>query len=154
MNTTYKTQIKVQADINSTWNAVTQSSFAKAFFPEIKKDLTCMGEYVRKTHKNAEQVLPSYMIPHRAIGWTTGAGTTIELPRKDVHANIESIDLQLDEQGNNTIVSIEVVYAPNIDKHFFFTNRCVKGLMDIKLAVLKQDLETDSHQAGWEAALA
>ena len=154
MNTTYKTKIKVHAGIASTWKTITQADFVKDFFPEIKKDLSAMGEYVRSTHKNAGQTNPDYMIPHRAAGWTTGAGTRIELPRKDVHAIIESIDLQLADSGNSTVVAIEITYAANFDRHFLFAQRCVRGLINTKLTVLKQELETDSHQAGWETALA
>lgn len=154
MNTTFNTHINIHADIDSIWNAVTRPNFANEFFPEIKKDLSVMGKYIQSTHKNAASVLPEYMVPNRSLAWTTGAGTTIELPRKDIHANIESIDIQLEEKGKNTVVSIEVVFAPDFDNHFFFAHRCIRGLMNIKLAVLKQELETDSHQAGWEAALA
>lgn len=154
MNTTYETHINIHADIDSTWNAVTRPNFVKEFFPEIKKDLSRMGKYIQSTHKNAASVLPEYMVPHRSLGWTTGAGTVIELPRKDIHANIESIDIRFEEKGRNTTASMEVVFAPDFDNHFLFVHRCIKGLMNIKLAVLKQDLETDSHQAGWEAALA
>ena len=154
MNTFFKTHVTVQTDIESTWNAVTQPDFIKEFFPEVKKDLSCMGEYVRNKHQNAGQESPEYMIPYRAMGWTSGAGTVIKLPRKDVHANIESMDIQFTAKGGYTTVSIEVVYAPNFDKHFFFAHRCIRGLMNIKLAALKQDLESDHHQTGWETALA
>lgn len=154
MNTSYKTKIKVHADIASTWNAISRTNFAKDFFPEIKKDLSVMGEYVRSTHKNAGQTNPDYMIPRQAIGWTTGGGTRIELPRKDLHANIESIDVQLIDDGNNTVVTVEIIYAPDFDRNFLFAHRCVRGLTNIKLAVLKQDLEANNHQAGWETALA
>ena len=93
------------------------------------------------------------MIPYRAIGWTTGAGTAIDLVRKDLHANIESIDFQLIDKENHIVVAVEVTYAPDRDRKFFFTHRCIRGLINIKLAVLKQDLDTNKHYTGWEPAL-
>lgn len=154
MNTSYLTQIKIRTDIETVWNAVTQPTFTPAFLPEIKKDLSGMGEYIRKTHRNAAHVFADYMIPHRAMGWTTGAGINIALPRKDVYTNIESIDFRFIEKSSHTIVTIEVIYTPKLNKHYFFVHRCIRGLMNMKLKVLKQELETDTHQAGWETALA
>lgn len=153
MNTQYKSQIMVYTDVESAWNAVTQANFIKNFFPEIKKDLSKMGQYIQTMHRNPNEIAPVYMIPRRALGWTSGAGIQIELPRKDVQANIESIDIRLESKGAKTQIVIETVYAPKLDRNIWFAHRCIRGLMNIKLAVLKRDLEANRNHVSWEAAL-
>ena len=153
MNTQYKSKITVYADIESVWNSVTQPGFIKNFFPEIKKDLSEMGKYVRATHPNPNEVSPVYAIPQRALGWTSGAGIQIALPRKDVKANIESIDIRLVAKGAKTQIIIETDYSPKLDRNFWFAHRCIRGLINIKLAVLKRNLEADRNNVAWEAAL-
>ncbi len=153
MNTRHTSRITVNTDIESVWNAVTHTGFIKNFFPEIQKDLSEMGEYVRATHRSPNNVLPDYSTPQRALGWTSGAGLHITLPRKDVQANIESIDICLESKGDKTRIMIATVYAPRLDKNFRLAHRCIRGLMNIKLAVLKRDLEADRNPVAWEAAL-
>ena len=154
MKTTYKAQITVQTDVEEAWNAITQKNFVKEFFPEIKKDISNLGEYVLRTHKNLEQLAPSYMVLNQAIGWANSGTTEIKLPRKDVDANIESIDILLINKGEYTTVKVEVNYSPKIGKNFFLAHRCVRGLIAIKLAVLKKDLELNNNQIGWSPAIA
>ena len=154
MNTTFTKEISIQADVNSTWDAISQTGFVKDFLPEVKKDLQGMGEYVRRTHPNAEQLGPDYVVPGQAMGWSAGAGTTIRLPRKDVQANIESVDIRIEGQGQFTQVTIEVNYAPEFGQYFFLAHRCVRGLFGMKLTVLKEDLEKNAPQLDWVPAFA
>ena len=150
----YKTQISVHADLEAVWDAVIHSDFIKDYFPEIKKDLTGMSTYILNSHRNPGQTFPTYVIPRHALGWTAGAGIDIALPRKDVRANFESIDIHLVSNGAKTKIMVETVYAPELNKDFFFVLRCIRGLMKIKLAVLKQDLEANDKQISWKTALA
>ena len=79
-----------------------------------------------------------YAISGQAIGWNKVAGTDIRLPRKDVNANIDAVDIKLEELGNYTKVIVVVTYDPRIvDKHFILAHRCIRGLFGIKLNVLK-----------------
>ena len=149
MNATYKAQTTIHASTDAVWNAIARESFVKDFLPEVKKDISAMGEYIQTTHRNASSVLPSYAVTGRAIGWNTGAGKTIRLPRKDVHANIEAVDIQLESHENDTKVTIEVTYNPKVGKNFMLANRCVRGLFSIKLNVLKQDIEPDYQHTSW-----
>lgn len=146
MNITHKTTIKIQADQMQVWEAITQTRFVQDFLPEVKKDLTGMGEYVRNTHQNTQRVLPAYAVTGKNIAWNAVNGTTIALPRKDTQANIEMVDIQLQAQGDFTKVTIEVNYNPKFGKNFFETQRCLRGLFGIKLNVLKQELEADLQE--------
>ena len=152
MNTTYTKQISIKADAETTWKAITETRFVQDFLPEVKKDLQGMGEYIRRTHPNATLVAPDYVAPGQAMGWSTGAGTDIRLPRKDVEAHIESVEVRIEGRGEYTQVTFEVQYAPEFGKHYFLAHRCVRGLFDLKLNVLKRDLETDKTQIDWMPA--
>ena len=152
MNITFTKEIIIQSDQSSTWEALRQPGFAKDFLPEIKKDLQGMGDYIRRTHPNAALVAPDYVVPGFAMGWSAGAGTAIRLPRKDVDARIESVDIRVDSVGSYTKVTIEVNYSPDLGKHFFLASHCVRGLFSMKLDVLKKDLENSSKQIDWMPA--
>ena len=150
---TYTKEITVKADRDTTWNAITQTRFVQDFLPEVKKDLSGMGEYIRRTHPNATLIAPDYVAPGQAMGWSAGAGTAIRLPRKDVEANIESVEIRLEAQGETTKVTFAVQYAPQFGKHYFLAHRCVRGLFNLKLNVLKKDLEAQ-QQTDWVPAFA
>ena len=154
MNTEFTAQITVYADIETVWRSLTQADFIKEYFPEIKKNLSGMGKYIQSTHPNPKLTSATYLIPRRAIGFTSGAGIDITLPRKDLQANIESIDIQLKEKGGTTKIKMAVVYTAGLGRSFFLVHRCIRGLMNIKLAVLKQDIESDYKLLSWTNALA
>ena len=152
MNTTYSKVITIKADADSTWDAITRTRFVQDFLPEVKKDLSGMGDYIRRTHPNATLVAPEYVVRGQAMGWSAGAGTVIRLPRKDVEANIENVEIRIEAQGEYTKVTFEVQYAPELGKHYFLAHRCVRGLFGMKLDVLKKDLETSKAQIDWMPA--
>jgi len=154
MNMTHTAKATIQADVDTIWEAITETDFVKDFLPEVRKNLQAMGEYAQATHRNAQQVLPAYAVPGQAIGWNAVTGTTIALPRKDTPANIEAIDIQLEKNARGTKVTIEVQYNPKLGENLFETRRCLKGLFGIKLNVLKQDLEADQAPAHWMPAFA
>ena len=141
MNTTYKTKTTINASIENAWEAVTHVTFVKEFLPEIKKNINKVSPYVRATHRNAEHVQPCYAVYGQAIGWNKVAGTDIRLPRKDVNANIDVVDIRLEERGKNTRVIVEVTYNPTLGKNYLLAHRCIRGLFGIKLNVLKKELE-------------
>ena len=142
---THTAKVTINADITTTWDAITENGFVKDFLPEVQKDITGMGEYVQRTHQNATRVMPAQVTPGQFIAWTTQAGTRIELPRQDTQANIQAVEIQLKEKGVFTEVTIEVNYNPDMNTKVFETRRCLKGLFGIKLNVLKNDLEAEQH---------
>ena len=143
MNLTHTAKMTIQADADTIWEAITRNDFVKDFLPEVRKNIQTMGDYAQATHRNAKDVLPAYAVTGQAIGWNTVTGTTIALPRKDTPANIEAIDIQLNETARGTTVTIEVEYNPEFGQNFFETRRCLKGLFGIKLNVLKRNLEVE-----------
>jgi hypothetical protein len=154
MNTTYTAKKTINADIEDAWKAITQSSFVKEFFPEIKKNMNELSTYIRNTHRNAELVQPCYAVHCQAIGWNKVNGTVIRLPRKDVNAHIDAVDIKLEERGHYTRVIVEVTYNPRIGKNFILAHRCIKGLFSIKLSVLKKELEADTNRTQLTPAFA
>ena len=154
MNITYKNTINIHADKDTTWEAITATKFAADFLPEVKKDITGMGQYVQHTHRNADRVMPAYVTSGQAIGWTAQAGNRIELPRVDTQANIQTVDIELTDRGDYTEVTIEVNYQPRLDRMFFETRRCLSGLFNIKANVLKNDLETNQETEVFAPAFA
>lgn len=154
MNTTYTAKTTINADIEDTWEAITQPNFVKEFLPEIKKNMNELSAYVRNTHRNAESVQPTYAVRGQAIGWNKVAETDIRLPRKDVNANIDAVDIKLEERGNYTRVIVEVTYNPRIGKNFMLAHRCIRGLFGIKLNVLKKELEADTNRTQLTPAFA
>ena len=153
MNTTYTKEVSIHADQATTWEAINQTRFVKDFLPEVQKDTDGFGEYVRQTHRRIDQVGPDYVAPGHAMGWSAGAGTAIRLVRKDVEANIESVDIQVEGQGEYTKVRIEVNYNPEFGNRYFLARRCVRGLFGFKLDILKKDLETN-NKIDWVPAFA
>ena len=143
MKTTYTAKATIKAKIEDTWETISQPSFVKDFLPEIKKTTHELSPYICNKHRNTKSVQPSYAVFCQAIGWNKVAGTDIRLPRKDVKANIDAVDIELEERGNNTRVIVEVTYNPRLGKNYLFAHRCVRKLFNIKLNVLKQELETN-----------
>ena len=154
MNTIYQAQTTIHADVETTWAAISEARFVQDFLPEVKKELGGMGEYVRRTHRRAGEIGPDYVAPGQAMGWSQGAGTAIRLPRKDVDAHIESVDIRVEAQGEYTRVTIDVEYAPKFGERYFLARRCVRGLFGFKLQVLKKDLETKQTKIDWVPAFA
>ena len=105
-----------------------------------------VSQYVRNTHRSTQCIQPSYTVHGEAIGWNKVAGTDICLPRKDVKANIDAIDIKLEDQGNTTKVIFEITYNPQVGKNYLLAHRCIRGLFNIKLNVLKRDLEADTNR--------
>lgn len=153
MKSTYKAKTTIYAEPDAVWAAMTETDFTKDYFPEIKKDLSAMGEYVQRTHQRRDTVSPDYAIPGQAMGWTTGASTKIRIPRKDVEANIQAIDVQIVLRGENTQIAIEVTFDPEFNTNLVFVCHCVRAMVNAKLKALKQDIETNCR-VDWDAVMA
>ena len=153
MKTTYTAKATIKAHIEDTWETISKPGFVKDFLPEIKKTTNELSPYVRNKHRNAKSVQPSYAVLGQAIGWSNVAGTDIHLARKDVNANIDTVDIKLEEHGNNTRVIVEVTYNPRPGNNYLLAHRCIRGLFKIKLNVLKQELETDVNRIQLSPAL-
>ena len=130
MKTKFRTNVLINADIYTVWNEIRSPSFAKDYFPEVRG--------------NNE---PSYIIPLYSIGWSNGFGTTLALTRKDVNGNIENINLEIRTMYQLTWVALEVSYSPSINKNYFLTQKCVKGLFGCKLKVLKKEIEMKNRSS-------
>jgi hypothetical protein len=152
MKMTYRAHTNIHASAAAVWDAITDESFVKEFLPEVKKESEAKSQYIQATHQNASVVLPSYAVKGESIGWNSGAGKVIRLPRKDTPANIEAVDIQLNEFEGYTKLTIEVSYDSKLDYRFFVTQRCVHGLFNIKLNVLKQDIESYFKHIKWPPA--
>ena len=154
MYTTYKAHTTIEASTKAVWNAITRQSFIKEFLPEVKNSIRPKGEYTLSTYCHASLVLPSYADHGQVIGWVSGPSNTIRLSRKDIEANIEVVEIQLEADGSSTKVTILVAYNPKLGKNFFRTHRCVRGLFNIKLDVLKKYFETNFKEVDWVPAFA
>ena len=143
MNIRYTTQINIHADMDTTWQAITHESFTKDFLPEVKRNTQGMSEYIQTTHKNSRRVSPSYVIPGRAVSWNANLGTVIRLTRKDIHAQVETVEIRLEEQGAYTKVMLNVDYQHKLGRGMILAFKCIRGLFKIKLSVLKKELEMD-----------
>ena len=64
------------------------------------------------------------------------------------------VEIQLEADGASTKVTILVAYNPKLGKNFFRTHRCVRGLFNIKLDVLKKYFETNFKEVDWVPAFA
>ena len=142
MKTTYTAHTLIHASAATVWDAITADSFVKDFLPEVQRDNSAKSEYIQATQRNDARVLPSYAVKGQSIGWNSGAGKVIRLPRKDTPANIEAVDIRLDALEDYTKVTIEVSYDPDFGNRFFATRRCLRGIFNSKLTVLKQDIES------------
>ena len=152
MKTTYRAHKTIYASAAAVWDAITEESFAKEFLPEVKKDGNTRSPYIQATHQNGSVVLPSYTVKGQSIGWNSGAGKVIRMPRKDIPVNIEAVDIHLNEFKDHTKVTIEVAYDSSANNRFFAIQRSVAGLFNTKLNVLKQDIESYFKHIQWGPA--
>lgn len=153
MNTIYTASKTIQADIQEVNTLFAQATMAADYFPEIHKDASDISAYIRTTHKHPNQVFPDYQIPYQGLGWTTGGGTSIRLPRKDINANIQSIDVEFKTVGEKTRIAIRVEFEPYTVTEAIVTARHVRMMIANKLNAIKNNLEANKHQ-GWAPAFA
>lgn len=133
---TVKMQKKIRADKEIIWTELLKADFAKDFLPEIK---STKGD-----------VLPSYSVTGKLLSWYNIGQTSIEMAKSDLKANITSIDLELEQIGNKTVVSFEVSLANKFDAASITRYKAIRTLFEIKLAVLKEELEL--NQTNWSPA--
>lgn len=124
---TFKTQKAMPADIDNVWAEITQADFVKQFLPEVSS---------KKGHTQA-----SYAVPGKVIAWHQNNNLTIKMNNKDLNVDIESIEITLSEQGNQTVASLEVEFHVEINTKALHALRAIRALFHKKLVVLKQDFE-------------
>ncbi len=139
---TYKAQSHIAVSREDVWATISQSNFVKDFLPEIGRDICKLTLFTLAMHKHPFDVMPAYMVPNKIISWDVVANTAIELTRKDLSADIKHIDLTLQANGDDTVVSFEVHYKTRLNASFLQTERAIRGLFNQKLKVLEQDLAT------------
>ena len=148
MNITYTTSATVYADQETVSNFFEQADVIKEYFPEIKKDISAMGEYVQFTHSNPALVCPDYQVAG-GFGWTAGAGIQIRLPRKDIAADITALDIEYAPRGHHTHIKIAVTFNAKFNKTLPLVLRCIQAMVKAKLNAFEQDIKVD-YRTSWE----
>tara|TARA_R110002111_G_C5946310_1_gene368172 strand:+ start:612 stop:1076 length:465 start_codon:yes stop_codon:yes gene_type:complete len=149
---TYKSQSYIAVSPDEVWATISHSDFVTDFLPEVGRDICKLTLFTLAMHKHPFDVMPAYMVPNKIISWDIHANTAIELARKDLSAEIEHIDITLEDDGNGTAVTIEVHYQTRLCATFLQTERTIRGLFNKKLNVLKQDLELTQPSQQLQAA--
>lgn len=145
MKLIYKARITVKADIEEVADFFCQDDMTKNYFPEVRKDTKGMTAYIYKTHKHADQVFPDYQIHGQGLGWTTAGKNCIKVPRKDIKANIQGIEVDYKATGNNTEIVIKVGFNPDINLGCIIAAYHVHMMVTNKLNAIKRDIEADLH---------
>ena len=153
MNITYNASTTVHENQEMVTNFFKQADITKAYFPEVKKDISAMGQYVRIKHANPTQVFPDYIVASDGFGWTAGAGTQIRIPRKDVPVNITAIDVEYNRHGENTQITIAVTFNAKFNTGLPLAIRCIQAMVKAKLNAFKRDINT-GYAEGWEPCFA
>ena len=148
MSSCYISKIKIAVEPSQIWLTIIQQDFVRHFLPEINRDFSNVkSETPLYFHLNPNKLLPAYVIPGITISWDNNANTAIRLIRKDLNANISSIDIDLAAADGYTKVTLEVNYKPKLDANFFLTHASVRSLFSNKLRVLKNDIESKTTAA-------
>lgn len=150
---TYKAHKTIKAGIQEVTGFFNQKNMAHDYFPEVHKDTKSFSNYVFQTHKHPYQVTPDYRIQGIGLGWTTGGGTYIRLPRKDINAEIQAIDIEYKSVGENTKIIINVEFNPAMNLKGFVAMSHIRMMVNNKLNAFKNDIEVNQHQ-GWLPAFA
>ena len=143
---THQTQINLIATVDEVWKTIIEPDFARDFLPEISRDTSNLSLFKLANHKNPLNLMPAYMVRNKTISWDCIANTSIKLARKDLDVEINNIDITLQDNKYNTLVTIEVNYASKLNSKFLLAERIIKGLFSHKLEVLKQDLELNRQE--------
>ena len=142
MNITYTASATVYADQKTVSNFFQQADVSKEYFPEVKKDISPLGEYVQATHANPTLAFPDYMVAN-GFGWTAGAGIQIRIPRKEFAANITALDVEYTPQGYKTHIKIAVTFNAQFNSALPFVVRCMQAMVKAKLNAFQRDIKTD-----------
>ena len=133
---TVKMQKRIHADREVIWAELLKAEFAKDFLPEIKS--------------TKSKVLPSYSIAGKLLSWHNIGRTSLAMENRDLKANIVSIDLELEQISNETIVNFEISLNNKFDIASITRYKAIRTIFEIKLAVLKEKLEL--NQTNWSPA--
>lgn len=153
MNMTYHTSTTVNADQQTVAQFFAQSDMRKDYFPEVVKDCSEMGTYVKDTHANPALVAPDYMVADEGFGWTTGAGTSIRLPNKEIPVTITAMEVEYVERGDNTQIDIQVTFDTALATSLPKVLRCIRAMMNAKTHAFDRDIDV-SYNEGWEPCFA
>ena len=145
MNTKYKAHKTIKADIEEVAAFLAQDDMAQNYFPEVRKDTSGMSEYIHKCHKHLDHVFPDYQVPCQGLKWSTGNNTCIRLPRKDINANICSIEVEYKTIGANTEIQIQVVFRSTINLTGILAAYHVHMMVANKLTAIKRDIEANQY---------
>ena len=153
MNMTYNTSTTLYADQETVAQFFTQPEMRKDYFPEVVKDISEMGTYVKDTHANPALVSPDYMVADEGFGWTTGAGTSIRLPNKEIPVTITAMEVEYVERGENTQINIQVEFDAALYTSLPKVLRCIKAMTKAKVNAFQRDINVN-YSEGWEPCFA
>lgn len=148
MTSRYSYQTTISATPSEIWQLLTQQRFVKQYLPEVKRkpsDIRSTAPY--SYHQNTDNILPAYTVVEKTISHR------LQLARKDLKANIDSITIGLTAQGDQTKVMIEIIYQPEINSNFLLTHASIRSLFSHKLDILKQNIESVATTTNYLAML-
>ncbi len=157
MATLYTSSTSIWADKEAVADFFKQPNLRKDYFPEVKNNVSSTSEHQLSTAINPAADRPHY-INENGFGWAVDSETSIELPRKDIHANIQTIDVEYKQSGNKTVVRILVKFNPRPGS-LGLSGLCslaashVRMMVFRKLTAIKRDVEAN-QQYGWADAAA
>ena len=153
MNMTYTASTILFADQQTVAEFFTQPDMRKDYFPEVVKDFSNMGTYIKETHSNPSLIAPDYMVADEGFGWTTGAGTRIRLTNKEIPVSIATMEVEYVQRGNNTQINIHVEFDAELDVYLPKVLRCIKAMTKDKLNAFQRDISV-SYSEDWEPCFA
>ena len=153
MNTTFKARKTVKAGIHEVAEFFTQEDMTKNYFPEIHKDTKGMSHYVRGSHKHVTEVFPDYQVPNQGFAWTAGHNTCIKVPRKDINANIQGVEVEYKAMGENTEIAIRVEFNPSHNVAGITAAYHVHMMIANKLDAFVRDIQAHQYD-GFELSFA
>ncbi len=157
MAISYIASTTISADREAVEDFFKQPNLAKDYFPEVQKRVNSVGAY-----RLAAPVITAANRPDcysaNGFGWIVGSGTRIDLPRRDINANILTIDVEYKQSGRKTIVSILVKFDPTPGFKGLSGARSlaashVRMMVSRKLTAIKRDVEANLEYA-WGIAVA
>ena len=142
MDLAYVARTNVTAKIDEISAVIGKGDFTRLYFPEVK-NISASGGY-SELNRNIHNVLPSYIVPNKGLGWSTEAGRRIRIPNKNIHVDITDIDVEISSSGGLAEVNIQVYFEADFGLRSIIAAYYIRRMVRNKLKVLKRDIEAIS----------
>lgn len=129
MKFTQQNSVKIPADIDDVWCAVSSMWFEREFLPEVKR----LPSFSRRSAGS---------IDNYTMLWQRDNETDLALTRKDLNVKIQYIQIALKPTRQGSKATISVVYDKPFQRHFVKAHCAMKSLFARKMQVLKSDFAT------------